>query len=713
MSRSPLPLRLAGRQLRRSRLTSLLSAAFLALPAGALIAVNTLVVHQGCAGEPCQPTSAGIMVGAISVALPFALAIVVMSAANLLSTARRNERMLALLISVGAPPSALVRVVLASGALTGAIAGLFSLLGVPVAWLALGAVTGVDAVAVTFLALSTVVLGMLAAVVPAIVASSVDANRLLRGIPRPARGEWRTDRIGAVITTIGLAMLVVGSAVGIVLRQAYLPQFQPPFWVGAIGGLGASALTGFGPLLMIVGVLLMLPRIFRMLGRVTHRAGLAARLAARDAERQWSRSVSAGAAVLVTTFAVASYVSLAAMSTSDSAAQRWWELQEGQFAVSLIDAGYGDAVLDPRPVGDPQAIAAAVREAVATDELRIIDGVQGPYYGTPVDDSEGFSGRQELRFPEGGLPHPRLADPTVCAVETLPGWRCDPPPYYHSLGFPLRASTPTIWVGDADDLRLILGGTVDDSALDVLDGGGALVFDPRYLAADGTVSIDWHDEGFVPENEPGEFLPSGEPLRSETMAGYLVSLEHRLDYGVFVSETTARERGLIARPSRLLGSFADTAERSESFETYSALVDAAGPRAEVIVESRPSEPEPGWTVGALLLSGGITLAVALIAVGLARAESRGADRTLAALGADPRIRRRISAWYALLVVGTGTIVGTALGVLWASSAMVVGSGGSLTALPWVELAVLAGGMPLLAAALGRLTPNPREGFSAG
>jgi hypothetical protein len=65
-------------------------------------------------------------------------------------------------------------------------------------------------------------------------------------------------------------------------------------------------------------------------------------------------------------------------------------------------------------------------------------------------------------------------------------------------------------------------------------------------------------------------------------------------------------------------------------------------------ELGPSQPDYAWSRGALLLALGMTLAVSITAVGLARVEGRGTGRTLGALGAAPGIRRRMSGWYALI-----------------------------------------------------------------
>lgn len=703
MKRLPLSLRLAFRELRRSPITFLLTAAFLSLPTVILVVVNTVSAATGDSSwTPVAATAA-----AATLAVPLGLAIVVLVAANLLVAARRNERAFALLGSIGAAPATLFRIVSASGLLNGlAAAAITVVVGIPTAWAWHGSVIPVSALAVILLALLAVVFGWAASVVPALVATQVDVTRVLRAIPVPARRRWRTDRVGLVLAVVGLAAMVLGAIVSLLLQQAYAGQEQPNFWLGALGGMGASALAQFGMLLVIIGVALALPALFRMLGRLLGRISLAARLAARDAERGWNRSVSAGVTVLVTTLTIGFY--LIAASASSSPAAHWWQLQEGQIAVSLIDNYYQNGVVDPRPIDNIAVVTDALRDSVELGALRTLDGVQGPFYGWPVEDNERYSGRQKMVFPQGGLPHPVLAEHDVCELGQLPAWRCETPHHYDTRFFPLSPVVPKIWVGDAADLTLILGGDVDADTLDAFERGDALVFDPRYLSADGTVTIDWAGEAFVPEDEPGEFLPAGAPLRSETIDGQLLPLEHALDYGVMLNESIAAELGLEPQVSRLLGTLTEPLLGDDQMAVMDALRDAAAPAdpdywLDITVENGPNEVGAVWRIGALLIAGGVALAVSLITVGLARLDGRATDRTLAALGAAPGIRRRISAWYALIVVGAPAVVGTVLAVV-SSAISMTGVGAVAGPIPWLELGMLAVVVPLLSAAVALLAP---------
>src|SRR5690606_11525443 len=198
MTRMPLPERLALRRARRDWRGTVLAAVFLAVPFTAHIVVNIT--------STASATATDLTVGTSVVLLPLIVAIAVMVGANALVATRRDERMLALLRSAGASRGSLFRFVSASGVLTGLAAAVASVIvGIPVAWLWLGQVTVVAPGPVAGIAVLCLVLGWATSVAAGVVASTVDANRVLRGLPRKTDGQWRTDRIGAVLVCIGIA----------------------------------------------------------------------------------------------------------------------------------------------------------------------------------------------------------------------------------------------------------------------------------------------------------------------------------------------------------------------------------------------------------------------------------------------------------------------------------------------------------------------------
>jgi putative ABC transport system permease protein len=153
--------------------------------------------------------------------------------------------------------------------------------------------------------------------------------------------------------------------------------------------------------------------------------------------------------------------------------------------------------------------------------------------------------------------------------------------------------------------------------------------------------------------------------------------------------------------------------RSEALS--SAEVDALQARNEsggalgVFVETGPAET-PATAAPTIFVPAKIlALAASLIALGLSRYERRRDEATLAALGAPRRLLRRIGAWEALIVTGTGALAGTLAG-----SALVIGFarlGGAMDPLsmawPWLWIGAFAVGLPAVMTFVGWLVP-PRH-----
>ncbi len=124
---------------------------------------------------------------------------------------------------------------------------------------------------------------------------------------------------------------------------------------------------------------------------------------------------------------------------------------------------------------------------------------------------------------------------------------------------------------------------------------------------------------------------------------------------------------------------------------------AAG--AGLTVEARRDDDTTSLRLGAIGAGTLLALAVVAMTVGLVRSEAAGDLRTLTASGATGAMRRGLTAWTA----GTLGLLGVALGALGAYLALASGYArelGVLGDVPVIELAVLAAGIPLLAAGAG-------------
>jgi putative ABC transport system permease protein len=102
--------------------------------------------------------------------------------------------------------------------------------------------------------------------------------------------------------------------------------------------------------------------------------------------------------------------------------------------------------------------------------------------------------------------------------------------------------------------------------------------------------------------------------------------------------------------------------------------------------------------------GGIVVALGVLAmtVGLIRGETAGDLRTLTAAGASARIRRSLTGVTAGALALLGAFLGTVAGFLAALAFAHSSIGGTFGNLPWIDIALLVIGMPLVAAAAGWL-----------
>jgi putative ABC transport system permease protein len=123
--------------------------------------------------------------------------------------------------------------------------------------------------------------------------------------------------------------------------------------------------------------------------------------------------------------------------------------------------------------------------------------------------------------------------------------------------------------------------------------------------------------------------------------------------------------------------------------------------AGLTVEARRESSTTSLRRGAIGAGSLLALAVVAMTVGLVRSEAARDLRTLTATGATSSMRRRLTAWTA----GALALLGVALGALGAYLALASGYArelGVLGGAPFGELAVIAAGVPLLAAGAGWL-----------
>lgn len=271
--------------------------------------------------------------------------------------ARRQARTLALVAAAGGTPAQARRVVLASGIVLGFAAATLGIgLGIPAAaalmplfQLASDTRFGPFDVAPLHLlgvAGFGVLSALLAAGVPAWLASRQDVVAVLAG----RRGDARPSRCSPLL---GLVLLGAGIAAA---------------WYGASRTAGGAEVPiAVSAVTCVLGMILLVPGVIVLVARVSRRLPLPLRFAARDAARHRTRTVPAVAAVAAT---VAGVVALGIALSSDEAQNR--ETYRASLPMGAA------TVTDYRSDPELDAYAAAVRGVAPDLEVQRLRGVLEP-----------------------------------------------------------------------------------------------------------------------------------------------------------------------------------------------------------------------------------------------------------------------------------------------------------------------------------------------
>jgi len=580
--------------------------------------------------------------------------------------ARRAERQLAVIASAGGERRTLRHVVLLGAIVIGTVSSvLAAVLGL------VGAVllreyavnhgsTGFPALRVPwgFVALS-VVLGVLLAVaaawLPARRAAGVDVVAALAGRRAEARPRRRVPIIGLVLIAVGV-VCAAGGAVR-----------------------GSSVTLVLGVLLFQIGIVSASGALITLVGRLAPRAGVAGRLAMRDAARQRSRTAPAVAAVIA---AIAGVVAGAIYMQSAQ------DYQSGQYVASaatgrvLVSYDGSDEWGQPTPMPTGSAAAAVQRDART---------VLGGGDAVPVRIAKPLRGDPESVY----LEEKRTAEQLCPTDGDAPGAeqltdaqidraRDDPRCYYAGTYMPFAAYA----AGSSWDHVLVDDGTTVSAlgvgGADALRAGRVLVGDHQ-LWPDGTAHL-------VVREDSSDATP-------RTFVVPAAAVPRFGSFDTVLPPAVAETMGIASTDSGFVLAPAGTPTEAQQ---QAANLQLTG-RAHVYVERgyQGSPPVSLWIlVGAAVVVG---LGATALAMALAAAEFRPDLATLAAVGASPRVRRRVSAAQsgvvALLGVGLGCLSGLMLGwvlVLAKGARRTDGGPAMVTSIPWEQVAAIAIGVPLLA-----------------
>jgi putative ABC transport system permease protein len=548
--------------------------------------------------------------------------------------ARRRQRDLALLAANGATAAHLRRVVLADGVVLGAAGALAGIaLGVATAFAGRGLLEEylaqsraggyrVYPLALAGIVAFAMVTALLAATVPAFVAARQDVVASLAGRRGVTRSRKRWLVLGAALTLLGVA----------------------------VGGAGAwqvsSNLILAGLAVGELGLVLCTPALVGLVARMARILPLSPRIALRDTARNRAAAAPAISAVMA---AVAGSIALGMyQGSTDLRQQHEYRpmLPHGYVSVSLAVKSSGS---DPKAGAPADPVARLLRETLPVRDVVAVPGAECTP-GGPED-----ACRASLRVPTERLcPFADiLPQRSLTATEqraAIRDGRC--------AGDPWRFVNDGVsfLVDDGTHLAALTGASGDelDRAASTLRAGGIVVGDPRPVV-DGSVTIDLRRFHGVDPRQ----LSQQKPELSVTASAYV--LRAGTEMGSVVISPAIAQRAALRQQVNNVTAVTTRAPTQAERDRLTAGLSRLDRNYSVYVEQGP------WHQANLLMfvlvaaAAVIALGAAGIATGLAAADSRPDLAILAAVGASPGVRRRLSLSQAGVIAGLGSLLGAGAG----------------------------------------------------
>ncbi|XHM62489.1 ABC transporter permease [Streptomyces nigra] len=625
--------------------------------------------------------------------------------------ARRSRRQLGLVGANGGARSHIRAIVLSGGLVIGVAAALVGIVLALVLTFALRplledymgqrfggfTVRPLELLAIAALAVLT---GLLSAVIPAVTASRQTVLASLTG----RRGVRRSNR---VLPLIGFGAVLLGAAIGL-YGSVVSDQFVLVAGGSAIAELGVVAMT---------------PALVGLFGRTSRWLPLSPRLALRDAVRNRGRTAPAVAAVLAAVAGTVAVSTYAASRDAQSLAEYRASLPYGAVAALVTEEGGRDvpAVRD--------AVQRTLPVDVRADVFRIAVGKPGC---APYDEGEGC-GRFDVVIPPANecplwAASPDGSDPAEKYTKEqrralAKDWRCLSP-----AGNGIYVEEGLL-VADAPLLKVL--GIDDPGAAKALADGKLLSFHRPQVDRNGTVGIRLITDPKAADRAAEQNKPVPGELKS--FPAYQVPGSPD-SYGVesVLSPAAAKAAGLTTVPLGAVFS-TDRMPSTEQRQRLDAEIAKLGSNVELTVEEGWVDENKLVLLALTVFAGLVTIGAAGIATGLAQADAEADLKTLAAVGAPPRVRRMLSGFQCGVIAAMGVVLGSAAGVLPAVGLRLteereqmrsyqealdqgwVGVGDAPPyvpiVVPWETLAALLVAVPLGAALLAALVTRSRGALS--
>ncbi len=526
--------------------------------------------------------------------------------------ARRQARYLAQIAAHGGAPRELRRIVLASGvvtALAGGVIGIaLGLLGGVVTYLVLAHTQSalpnlvLPTWELALLLALALLIGLAAAWIPARTASRADVVATLGGRREEATPRRGVARLGVAVAVLGALTAALGALI-----------IQPAVLIG-------------GVVLLEVGIILSAGGAVALLARLAPRVGVAGRFALREAARHRTRTGPAVAAVIAAV-AVASTLMVYVASTARADQNAWDPLLAEPTVVVALSRGL-------TPTSGAQVIGEIADETATEVSFEAMHVVTALKTGDPATGDVAYVDMEPS--PDLTCPWEDLTD-----AERRTDPRCNVTLHSGPFG--------TI----VDDGSLVTAlGVVDANAVDALASGGVVVPSDLFVWADGQahLRIDVMDAA-SPDAGEVQMMTADAVVAdwSDRLGSLIISPEVAEQIGL--ETVTSGALVVSAQPltdtevARIAGAFYEIDEQSQTW--------------------RDDPPDPGRDrpmAVALLTATAVALVATGLATGLAGSHIAADLATLLAVGASPRTRRRISAAQAVVIAGTGAILGGLAGM---------------------------------------------------
>ncbi|MER6915180.1 ABC transporter permease [Streptomyces sp. NPDC000594] len=484
-----------------------------------------------------------------------------------------------------------------------------------------------ELLAIGVLAVAT---GVASALLPAINASRQPVLASLTG----RRGVRRTSR---VLPLIGLVAVLAGGAAAL-----FGSMVLQELWVVALGSAVAE-----------LGVVAMTPALVGLFGRIGRFLPLSPRLALRDAVRNRGRTAPAVAAVLAAiagTVAVATY---AAGSDAEERAQYQADLPMHSVSVWLTEE---NAARDMKSVRD--AVSSTLPVKVRADVSRIAVGNPNcSLHGSYGEDSA-QCGRHQLIVPpshvcpleaeEKGEAGPRTFSDKERRELRNKDWRCaeDRPVF----------SPADVVIGGPELLKVL---EIDDPAAEkALKAGKSLVLKRAVLDGDtvGVRLVTDVEASYQAEEEnrtpPGRVVKLPAHALPDSVEGYGIS--------VIMSPEAAEAAKIGTAPYGAYYAL-ERAPRAEEEQRLNLELDRNATNHVLMVEKGFVSDNDVMMLALAIFAGLVTIGAAGIATGLSQADAEADLKTLAAVGATPGVRRKLSGFQCGVVAAMGVVLGTVAG----------------------------------------------------